>query len=103
MDPVTAPVAPTTPTLFDKLKAMVDGVAVDYTKAKNGVKLAGTRVRGTMQDVRALALEIRKEVLSTRKASAKPVVKKTAVTPVPATPAPAAAPAAPAAAKKVKK
>ena len=52
--------------LLDKMQALVESCREDYNKAKGGNKAAGTRVRKTMQDVKNLAQDIRKEMLETR-------------------------------------
>lgn len=52
--------------LLDKLAQMIEACREDYNKAKGGNKAAGTRVRKTMQDVKNLAQDIRKEILENR-------------------------------------
>jgi len=48
---------------FTKLKALIDGVAVDAVKFyEKGNGAAGTRVRKSMQELKSLAQEIRSEV-----------------------------------------
>lgn len=48
---------------FDKLKSIVDGVEGDMTAFyQKGNKAAGTRVRKAMQDLKALAQEIRVDI-----------------------------------------
>jgi|TARA_R110000782_G_scaffold45706_16_gene101414 hypothetical protein len=48
---------------LDKLQGLVESCREDFNKAKGGNKAAGTRVRKTMQDIKNLAQEIRKEML----------------------------------------
>lgn len=53
---------------FNQLKAIVALAEDDLKKfADKGNKTAGTRLRKSMQDVKAIASEIRKEVLEARK------------------------------------
>ena len=52
--------------LLDKLAQLIESCREDYNKAKGGNKAAGTRVRKTMQDVKNLAQDIRKEILDNR-------------------------------------
>jgi hypothetical protein len=53
---------------FTKLKALIDGVAVDVVKFyENGNSAAGTRVRKGMQELKGLAQEIRSEVTAKKK------------------------------------
>lgn len=59
--------APTTPeTLFSTLEALVAKAKEDYTKAREGNQAAGTRCRGTMQEVRKTAKLVRDEMLEHR-------------------------------------
>lgn len=51
---------------YQKLRQIVEQAAEDIEKAEGGNKAAGTRVRQTMQEVKNLAQEIRKEILSMR-------------------------------------
>lgn len=53
---------------YVRLKEMVTAVEDDINKAVAGNKAAGTRVRKQMQDIKALAQEIRKKVLGLRSA-----------------------------------
>ena len=53
---------------FMKLVQTVESAREDVDKAKAGNKAACTRVRQTMQDVKNLAQEIRKEMLELRDA-----------------------------------
>jgi hypothetical protein len=48
---------------LDKLQGLVESCREDFNKAKGGNKAAGTRVRKTMQDIKNLAQDIRKEML----------------------------------------
>jgi hypothetical protein len=52
--------------LLEKMQQLIESCREDYNKAKGGNKAAGTRVRKTMQDVKNLAQEIRKEMLGSR-------------------------------------
>ena len=48
---------------YDDLKAKVDGIVEDVGKFYDkGNNAAGTRIRKAMQDVKAIAQDIRKEV-----------------------------------------
>ena len=48
---------------YEKLKGLIISLEEDCAKFYDkGNKAAGTRVRGTMQDIKGLAQEIRKEV-----------------------------------------
>ncbi|HEB60619.1 MAG TPA: histone H1 [Phycisphaeraceae bacterium] len=49
--------------LFDRLKQIIDETEDDVQKAEGGNKAAGTRVRKAMQEVKAAAQEIRKQIL----------------------------------------
>jgi hypothetical protein len=52
---------------YAELQALVAGMATDFAKFyKDGNKAAGTRVRNSMQELKALAQTIREEVLSIR-------------------------------------
>ncbi|HED54768.1 MAG TPA: histone H1 [Phycisphaerales bacterium] len=51
---------------FEKLKQAVVQAEDDIAKAEGGNKAAGTRARKALQDVRNLAQEIRKEILTLR-------------------------------------
>jgi len=53
---------------YDRLKELVAGVEDDLLKAQGGNKAAGTRVRKTMQDIKAVAQDIRKKILEVRSA-----------------------------------
>ena len=52
--------------MLEKMQQLVESCREDYNKAKGGNKAAGTRVRKTMQDVKNVAQEIRKEMLGSR-------------------------------------
>lgn len=51
---------------LDKLQQAIEAIREDYNKAKGGNKAAGTRVRKAMQDIKAIAQEIRAEMLEAR-------------------------------------
>jgi hypothetical protein len=51
---------------YDNLIAAVEGVREDFEKAEAGNKAATARVRKAMQDIKAIAQEIRKEMLEMR-------------------------------------
>ncbi len=51
---------------FEKLKKAVAEAEADVVKWQGGNKAAGTRVRKSMQDVKAAAQEIREKVLENR-------------------------------------
>lgn len=51
---------------YEHLKQLVDAAAEDVAKATGGNKAAGTRVRKTMQDVKAVAQDLRKKILEVR-------------------------------------
>ena len=48
--------------LFDELQDVINDCQTDVTKFVDGNNSAGTRVRKAMQDVKALAQEVRVEV-----------------------------------------
>ena len=52
--------------LYETLCRLVREVEEDMKKAAGGNKAAGTRVRKSMQDIKALAQELRKEMLELR-------------------------------------
>jgi SMC interacting uncharacterized protein involved in chromosome segregation len=60
---------------YEQLKQAVAGLDADITKAVEGNKAAGTRVRNKMQEVKDLAQAIRKKILELRDDSAKPAAK----------------------------
>ena len=49
-----------------KLKQRIDDCREDFEKGMGGNKAAGTRVRKAMQDIKALAQEIRADMLEAR-------------------------------------
>ncbi len=51
---------------YEHLKKMVEQCAEDVAKAEGGNKAAGTRVRKSMQDIKAAAQEVRKKILEVR-------------------------------------
>ena len=51
---------------FDTLKSLMEVVEADVQKAEGGNKAAGTRVRKQMQEIKALAQDIRAKVLELR-------------------------------------
>ena len=51
---------------FEKLKQIVTEAEDDIAKAEGSNKAAGTRARKSLQDVRNLAQDIRKEILALR-------------------------------------
>lgn len=51
---------------YEQLKKLVADIAEDVAKAEGGNKAAGTRVRSSMQDVKAAAQAIREEILKMR-------------------------------------
>ena len=67
MNPSTPAPAPAAPTdEYEKLKRLVAEAEGDYQKAIGGNKAAGTRVRKSMQDIKAQAQAIRVRVLESR-------------------------------------
>ena len=53
---------------FEKLKALVVAAEEDLVRAEKGNKAAGTRVRKSMQDIKAAAQDVRVKILETRDA-----------------------------------
>jgi len=53
---------------YDQLKVLVEQVAEDMAKAEGGNKMAGTRVRKMMQEIRQAAQNIRVKILEMRNA-----------------------------------
>lgn len=51
---------------YEKLKRILEECAEDVAKAQGGNKMAGTRVRKAMQDVRETAQLVRKKILDMR-------------------------------------
>ena len=68
---------------FEKLGQTFESAREDMAKAEAGNKAACARVRKTMQDIKNLAQEIRKEMLELRDAGGKPAA------PAPKAPPPA--------------
>ena len=66
--PAPGPSAPGGPGTdeYEKLKRLVAEAEGDYQKAIGGNKAAGTRVRKSMQDIKAQAQAIRVRVLESR-------------------------------------
>ena len=51
---------------YERRRQLVESAADDVNKASGGNKAAGTRVRKTMQDVKAAAQDVRKGILEVR-------------------------------------
>lgn len=51
---------------FHRMKELVGSLDEDIAKAEGGNKAAGTRVRQAMQEIKAMAQEVRKEILDLR-------------------------------------
>ncbi len=51
---------------YEHLRELVESAADDVAKAVGGNKAAGTRVRTMMQEVKASAQEVRKQILELR-------------------------------------
>ena len=51
---------------YDRLVQLVQDVADDMAKCEGGNKAAGTRVRKAMQEIKAAAQDVRKDVLGLR-------------------------------------
>jgi hypothetical protein len=67
MNPAPTPApAPAPVDEYEKLKRLVAEVEGDYQKAIGGNKAAGTRVRKSMQGIKAQAQAIRQRVLESR-------------------------------------
>lgn len=56
--------------IFDEIKQKVAEVEADVTKFYGGNNAAGARVRKAMQDLKALATDLRKDVLETKNSRA---------------------------------
>ncbi len=54
---------------YELLKKLVEQCAEDVAKAEGGNKAAGTRVRKSMQDIKAAAQTVRQKILEVRSAS----------------------------------
>lgn len=52
---------------YDRLVKLVQECHEDVAKAAGGNKAAGTRVRKSMQDIKAAAQEVRQAILDNRK------------------------------------
>jgi hypothetical protein len=63
---VTAPAPANGTDEYEALKRLVAEAEADYQKAIGGNKAAGTRVRKSMQDIKAAAQAIRVRVLESR-------------------------------------
>ncbi|HYF14740.1 MAG TPA: hypothetical protein VD971_06675 [Phycisphaerales bacterium] len=61
---------------FERLEQIVAEAKGDYMKWKGGNKAAGTRVRKSMQDIKAQAQVIREKVLEARDGSETGTEKK---------------------------
>jgi hypothetical protein len=66
---------------YDDLKALVDGVADDITKADAGNKSAKTRVRKAMMSIKTAAQGVRTGLLAPGEKSDDPAVEKSDGTP----------------------
>lgn len=53
-------------TYFDQIVAKVEETRADVEKAEDGNKAATSRVRKAMQEIKALAQDLRKEMLELR-------------------------------------
>jgi hypothetical protein len=51
---------------YERLKKLVEGVHEDVQKSAGGNKAAGTRVRKSMQEIKEVAQDLRKQVLEDR-------------------------------------
>jgi hypothetical protein len=51
---------------YDRLVKLVESATDDVAKAEGGNKAAGTRVRKKMQDIKAAAQDVRKDILEIR-------------------------------------
>jgi hypothetical protein len=51
---------------YERMKQVLADIQDDVDKCRGGNKAAGTRVRKAMQDIKAIAQEVRKEVLEVR-------------------------------------
>lgn len=54
---------------YEQLKQLVESASEDIAKAEGGNKAAGTRVRKSMQDIKAAAQAVRVKVLEMRDSS----------------------------------
>jgi hypothetical protein len=53
---------------LEKIKAIVEALSVDTTKFYTGNKSAGTRARKHCQELKAMAQELRAEILNSKNA-----------------------------------
>lgn len=51
---------------YELLRQKVEEIADDVAKAEGGNKAAGTRVRKAMQEIKAIAQDVRKKILEVR-------------------------------------
>lgn len=51
---------------FEQLKRLVTEAEEDIRKAEGGNKAAGTRARGTMQEIKKAAQDVRQQILELR-------------------------------------
>lgn len=65
------PHIPTMSQFFDKLAETIEATRGDVQKAEDGNKAATSRVRKSMQEIKNLAQDIRKEMLELRDAGGK--------------------------------
>lgn len=56
--------------IFDEIKTKVAEIEADVNKFYGGNNAAGARVRKAMQDLKALATDLRKDVLDTKNSRA---------------------------------
>lgn len=54
--------------VYEDLKALVEEIEADISKAEGGNKAAGTRVRKQMQDIKKAAQAVRNSILEIRSA-----------------------------------
>ena len=52
---------------IEKIKELTESLSIDTTKFHGGNKSAGTRARGTAQELKELLQNFRKEILEERK------------------------------------
>ncbi len=57
---------------YEQLKQLVEAVGDDMAKASGGNKAAGTRVRKAMQEIKAVAQDVRKTILESRAEAGEP-------------------------------
>jgi len=51
---------------YERLKALINEIEADVSKAEGGNKAAGTRVRKQMQDIKKAAQDVRSGILEIR-------------------------------------